>query len=264
MSSNPGGAVKDALAAQHDALGALLDGLTEDEWSRPSWCDGWSVSDVVLHLAQTDEMALASLEDRFADALDRFIADVPPGAPAANVDEGAGALVAHERGAPPAEVHERWRAGSTALQAAVAAADPHARTQWVVGEMSVQTLTSTRLAEAWIHTTDILHAFDRTPEPADQLWHIARLAWRTLPYAFARAGEPAPGPVTFELDAPAGGVWTFAPEGDAGADPAPTVLRGTALDLCLVAGQRADPSATTLTATGPDADAVLALVRTFA
>ena len=264
MTTTPGGTVADALAAQHAALADVLDPLTDDDWARPSWCDGWSVSDVVLHLAQTDEMALASLEGRFAAALDAFIAGLPPGTPGANVDEGAGALVAHERGAPAADVHARWQAGSQALQAAVAATDPHARTPWVVGEMSVQSLTTTRLAESWIHTADILDAFGERPGPADRLWHIARLAWRTVPYAFARAGVDAPGPVVFELDAPAG-PWRFAPdELDERDDDTPTILRGTALDLCRVAGQRADAPSTTLTAEGPDATNLLALVRTFA
>jgi hypothetical protein len=50
-----------------------------------------------------------------------------------------------------------------------------------------------------------------------------------------------------------------APEG---ADP--TTVEGDALDLCQVAGQRAAAAGTSLTATGPDAEGVLDLVRTFA
>ena len=48
------------------------------------------------------------------------------------------------------------------------------------------------------------HGLGVALEPADRLWHIARLAWRTIPYAFDRAGEPRPGPVAFELTAPSG------------------------------------------------------------
>ena len=43
-----------------------------------------------------------------------------------------------------------------------------------------------------------------------------------------------------------------------------TTVTGDALDLCLVAGQRADAADTGLVAEGPDASDVLALVRTFA
>ena len=49
-------------------------------------------------------------------------------------------------------------------------------------------LATTRLTETWIHAGDVLHAFGQVPAATERLWHIARLAWRTLPYAFARDG----------------------------------------------------------------------------
>jgi hypothetical protein len=42
------------------------------------------------------------------------------------------------------------------------------------------------------------------------------------------------------------------------------VIRGDVLDLCLVAGRRRAPAETGLVSEGPDAEAVLALVRTYA
>jgi uncharacterized protein (TIGR03084 family) len=130
---------------------------------------------------------------------------------------------------------------------------------WVAGQLTTRTLATTRLAETWIHTGDIGAAFDDPPSASDRLWHIARLAWRTLPYAFARDGRELSGPVAFELRAPGGDDWTFAPNGEAA-----TRVRGDALDLCLVAARRRAPADTGLAAEGPDADAVLELVRTFA
>ena len=62
-------AILTALAEQH-GLAALLDPLDDAGWWRPTRCEGWSVADVVLHLAQTDELALASVHDRFAESLD--------------------------------------------------------------------------------------------------------------------------------------------------------------------------------------------------
>jgi hypothetical protein len=148
------------LAGQDDELDGLVAGLDEGGWATPSRCPGWSVADVVLHLAQTDEMAAALGRER----------------------------------------------------AATAALRP-----------------------------------------------IARLAWRTLPYAFARAGRRPAGPVALALTAPDGTVWEFRPDG-----PASTTIAGPALDFCLVAARRTPPWATALEATGPDGDAVLELVRTFA
>ena len=120
-------------------------------------------------------------------------------------------------------------------------------------------MATTRLSEAWIHTGDVAGALGVELAPSDRLWHIARLAWRTVPYAFTRAGRTPPGTVAFELRGPDGDEWAFEPD-----DPASTTIRGDALDLCLVAAQRAEPAATGLRGDGPGAAEVLELVRTYA
>jgi uncharacterized protein (TIGR03084 family) len=261
---NPGGPILPALADQMAELAAILAPLDDAGWAAPSRCPGWSVSDVVLHLAQTNEMAVGSLQDRIDEVVTGLTAGVAT-APTADVDEGAALMVEAGRGAPGAEVLDRWQAGVDALAAELAAADPSARVRWVAGELSARTLATTRLTETWIHTGDVTWAFGEEPERTDRLWHIARLSWRTLPYAFTRAGRARPGPVTFTLRSPGGDTWVFEPDDAPPADdPALTSLEGEALDLCLVAGQRAAAADTSLTATGPDADAVLELVRTFA
>lgn len=247
----------DALTAQHQELEDLLAPLDDARWSAPTpRCPGWDVSDVVLHLAQTDEMALGSVTGHFTETLEVLAAGLRA---TTSVDDGAGALVASQRGAPPEEVHERWRRGAAALRAAFGAADPRARVQWVVGDMAARTLATTRLAEAWIHTGDVRAAFDLPIVGSDRLRPIVRLAWRTLPYAFASAGRALSGPVRFSLTAPDGGTWDLEPD-----EPAVTTITGPALDLCQVAGQRARASDTALAGSGPDAEAVLELVRTFA
>ena len=254
------GDVAQPLAAQHAELAELLESLAVSEWDLPTRCPGWSVSDVVLHLAQTDEMAIASLEGRVAG----FIADHVAGESAASVDDGAALMVARERGARPEDVLARWRSASSRVDEMLRAADGHARVMWVVGELSVRTLTTTRLAEAWIHTGDVAEAVGQGQDggaqaPDDRLRHIARLAWRTLPYAFAREGRSLSGPVAFELTGPGGAEWSFVP------DEAPaTVVRGDGVELCMVAARRVDPSSTSLVAVGPDGEAVLSLVRTYA
>jgi uncharacterized protein (TIGR03084 family) len=240
------------LAAQHAELATLLQDLDTAAWAAPSRCAGWSVSDVVLHLAQTDEMALASLQGRLAEHL---AAKAAVWTTASNVDDGAGLLVEAERGGRADVVHRRWLESAAALRTAFAEADLHARVTWVAGSLSVRTLATTRLAECWIHTHDVSAGLGVALPAPDRIHHIARLAWRTLPYAFAQAGRRPPGPVTFVLTAPSGETWTFG-------DGSGTVVSGSALELCEVAGQRA--TATTLTADGPDADDVLRLVRTFA
>jgi uncharacterized protein (TIGR03084 family) len=245
-----------ALGEQHTELAALLDPLDEPGWQRPTRCEGWSVADVVLHLAQTDELALASTQDRFTDGLEVLAGGLER---QGNVDDGAAAMVARDRGVPSSVLLARWREGAAALREALAASDPHRRVTWVSGQLSCRTLATTRFAECWIHTGDVAEALDVPQEPTDALEHIARLAWRTLPYAFAREGRELAGPVAFDLRAPSGARWQFMPD----ADPT-TVIEGSGAELCLVAARRVSPEATSLRGSGPDGRAVLELVRTYA
>jgi uncharacterized protein (TIGR03084 family) len=249
-------AILTALEEQHAELEELLDSLDDVGWQRPTRCEGWNVADVVLHLAQTDELALASARGRFAEGLDVLAGGLDGHG---NVDDGAAAIVARERGMTHAALLERWRTGASALRDALGASDPRQRVRWVSGQVSTQTLATTRLAECWIHTGDVAEALDAVQEPTDRLKHVARLAWRTLPYAFARDGRDLAGPVAFDLRAPSGERWHFVPD----TEPA-TVIEGAGADLCLVAARRVAAEDTTLRGAGPDARAVLELVRTYA
>jgi uncharacterized protein (TIGR03084 family) len=243
-----------ALAEQQAELSGIASSFTAETWRRPSRCEGWTVSDVVLHLAQTDELALASAHGRFGEFVERARESW-----ATSVDEAAAAMVAREREQSASSIYERWKRGADELCEVLRALDPGRRVVWVSGELSARTLATTRLAETWIHTGDVAEAVGVALRPSDRLWHVARLAWRTLPYAFARAGRVLVGPVAFELRAPGGEQWNFSPDTDV-----QTVIRGDALELCLVAARRAEPGETSLRGDGPDADAVLELVRTYA
>ena len=240
--------IVEALTQQQEELAALLAGADLD---LPSACAGWSIGDVVLHLAHTNDLAIASAEGTLP-----AVAAVPP---AGAIDDGADALVARERGKQSGpELVDRWWAGSLALSRALLACDPSARVQWVAGTLAARTLATTRLAETWIHTGDIAYGLRVRLAPRPRLRHIARLAHRTLPYAFEREGLTMSGPVAFRLVGPDGEAWDF------GDDGAPTVISGDGVELCHVASRRVAPSDTALVGTGPDAEAVLAVVRTWA
>jgi len=245
-----------ALAEQADELDGLLAGLDEHGFALPSRCPGWSISDVLLHLAQTNEMAAASAEGRSTEETAAFRVGDATGA---TVDDLVALAVAAGRGRPGKEVYDRWKAASAAQAAALAACEAGTRLRWVAGELAAITLATTRLAETWIHSGDVAAGLSRELTPAARLRPIARLAWRTLPYAFSRAGKELSGPVALRLTAPDGTTWEFDPD-----EPAATTVSGPALDFCLVAARRIPPSETGLTATGPDAADVLELVRTFA
>ncbi len=250
-------AVVDALTAQHRELDEVLGALAPPDWDRPSRCPGWSIADVVLHLAQTDALALNSARGDLGTASEEgWTADEPR---LVDVDAAADRAVSRERGPAGPELHRRWRTTSTTLRDVFAGSDPRQPMPWVAGVLPARTLATTRLAEAWIHTGDILAGLDRPQVATERIWHIARLAWRTYPHAFAREGRTPAGSIGVELRGPGGATWGF------GLDAAPaTVVRGDALDFCLTAARRLDPAHADLTATGPDAADALRLARTFA
>jgi hypothetical protein len=67
------------------------------------------------------------------------------------------------------------------------------------------------------------------------------------------------GPVAFHLTSPSGERWDFEPD-----EPAVTTISGPVVDMCEVAGRRMGAADTVLAGEGPDAEAVLELVRTYA
>ncbi|MEZ5239309.1 MAG: maleylpyruvate isomerase family mycothiol-dependent enzyme [Microthrixaceae bacterium] len=246
--------VIDALEAEQEALRVVVEQLDDQALARPSRCEGWSVADVLLHLAQTNELAAASAAGELESAM-RSVPSVPG---ASDVDSWAAEAVEAERPDSAREARDRWLHSATAQVHAFRSVDGSQRVLWVSGELAARSLATTRLAETWIHSNDITTALGIETQPTERLWHIARLAHRTLPYAFDRAGGELGGAVAFVLDAPDGTRWTF---GDPGA---PTVINGPALQLCELAGQRSTAGQTDLAGSGPDADGTLRFVRTFA
>ena len=240
--------VIDDYVAETVRLEGILGLLTEAQWLAPSAADGWSVADVVLHLALSDEKVVASA----AGASPREGVGA-----AGTVDEWAAREVDAER-TEPAQVFSRWRAAREDAVQALRAADPQAPLQWVAAPVKPATLATTRLAEYWTHGLDITGPFGIDFPDTSRLQHIAWLAHRTLPYAFSLAGE-APAPVRCSLTAPDGATtWTFGP------DDAESEISGPAGAFCRVAAQRLDPARSGLRATGPHAATALRVVRTYA
>ena len=128
------------LEAEHRELEATLRSLTPDQWSAPTRCTGWDVADVVLHLAQTDEMAAASAAAGPAGTVPLWAEELVH---AATVDEGAAMMVARERGLRNEVLLERWVSGAAALVEELGGIDLSTRVTWVAGRLSARTLATT-------------------------------------------------------------------------------------------------------------------------
>ncbi|HVF21114.1 MAG TPA: maleylpyruvate isomerase family mycothiol-dependent enzyme [Mycobacteriales bacterium] len=243
--------VYDDVEAELDRLDLILGRLTDPQWKSASAAPGWSIADVVLHLAQTEEFVLASVGG--GERSQRI--DLVGG----TVDEVMGNLVAAERATPPDAILDRWRAARTASLAALRRADPTEPLQWVAAPLKPASLATTRLAEHWAHALDITGPLGIAYDDTDRLRHVAWLAHRTLPYAFSVAfpGTPAPS-VYAELTAPSGATWRL---GVPGAD---LVVTGPGGEWCRLGAKRLTPEQATLTWIGDLGPEVLRALRNYA
>jgi uncharacterized protein (TIGR03084 family) len=239
------------LAAEEDRLDDILSGLDEVQWTSPSGAAGWTVADVVLHLAQSEESVVAAVSGG-------DLRTGPGEAAGGTVDERVDGLVRAERGTAPGLVFGRWQRARQDAMAALRAADPDLPVGWVIGQIKPATLATTRLAEHWAHGLDITGPLGLEFPDTDRLRHVAWLAHRTLPYAMTVAGEQ-PAEVWCDLTAPDGAsVWQF------GRPEAESAIAGAAGDFCRVAARRLSPAQSRLRATGPHGATALRLLRTYA
>jgi uncharacterized protein (TIGR03084 family) len=239
----------DDLAAEYERLDAILAGLTREQWLSESDAPGWTITEVMIHLAQTEEAAARTVAEPGGSSSFRT--------PDVTIDERAARLVAAEQDEPEA-VFERWRAASRASVDAMRSADPTQRYAWATNPLNPRTLATTRLAEHWAHALDITVPLDIPLPDTDRLRHIAWLGHRTLPYGFAVAEQEAH-EVCCELTAPDGvTMWRYGPP------ECESRITGDAGAFCRVGALRLSPDESGLATSGPHAAAALRVLRNYA
>lgn len=240
------------LAAEGDALEAMVAPLDEAGWHTATPAAGWDVATQVAHLSWTDEVAVKAATDKAAwDAVVlEAIAD-PEGYVDAMALEGAKE--------PPAGLLARWRAARPALAEVLRAYPADEKIPWFGPPMSPASMATARFMETWAHSLDVAEALGVRPEPTDRVRHVAHLGVRTRNFAFGVHGqEPPAEEFRVELRAPSGDLWTWGPE-----DAAQRVT-GSAYDFCLRVTQRRHRDDLDLAAVGADADRWLDLAQAFA
>jgi uncharacterized protein (TIGR03084 family) len=248
-------AIIDDLQAEQEALEAVLVGLDEHDWATPSAAEGWSVADVVLHLAQTEEAVVHALRNdgtRLAEYWRHLTSSVD-----GTVDGAMAALVQAERGPGQAAVLDRWATARREALHALRRAEPRRAAPWVATPLKPRTLATTRLAEHWAHALDVTVALGIAYPETERLRHIAWLGYATLPYAFELAGHRRYD-IYCELTAPDGSLWRFGPSFAASS------VTGPASEFCRVGTRRLAPEASELVASGPYGRLALQVLRTYA
>lgn len=240
------------LSAEGDALDALVSGLDEAGWRTATPAEGWDVATTIVHLAWTDECAIAAGTNKEAwDGLILKAMADPNGFVDVEAFEGAKAT--------GAEILARWQAGRPALTTMLREYPAGQKLPWYGPPMSPASMATARFMETWAHTLDVADALGVTLEPTDRLRHVAHLGVRTRNYAYSvHQLEPPAEEFRIDLVSPSGEQWSWGPE-----DAAQT-LTGSAYDFCLLVTQRAHRDDLDLVAVGPDVDRWLDIAQAFA
>jgi uncharacterized protein (TIGR03084 family) len=239
------------LAAEQDALVAVLELLEPDDWFRPTPAWSWDVRDTVAHLADTDELAVDTCIDG-----PRALVKVAAGC--ASSEDLTLLGVRKGRRLSGADVLIWWMQAQIAEGDVLRSLDPQMRVPWGLG-MRPPSFITARLMEAWAHSLDVHAALGVEPVDTDRLRHIAWIGVRALPYACSVVGvSPPEAPIRVELTLPSGAAWTFGP-----AD-APDRITGPASEFCRVFVQRMPASAApNVVAVGEGATLALRVARSF-
>ncbi|MER8042068.1 TIGR03084 family metal-binding protein [Streptomyces sp. NPDC094032] len=246
--------VLDDLSAESEEVDSLVRELSAERWAAPTPAAGWTVAHQIAHLAWTDRAALLAATDPEAFAAEAAAALASPGT---FVDEGA------EEGAalPPAELLAGWRDGRERLLRVLREAPPGARFPWYGPAMSAASLATARLMETWAHGQDVADALGVVRAPTARLRHVAWIGLRARDYAYLVRGLTPPAePFRLELVSPEaeGELWTYGPE------DATQLVRGPALDFCLLVTQRVHVADTALVPLGAEAAHWLTIAQAFA
>lgn len=243
------------LREEQEDLDRLVAPLPAAEWAAPTPAAGWSVGDQIGHLAYFDEVATVAIEEpaRFRSLADAALAAASAGEDpmAAHLDKG--------RAMAAAELLGWWRQARSGLLAAAARLVPGSRLEWFGPPMSPLSFLSARLMETWAHGQDVADALGAARKPTARLRHVAELGVRARPFSFAVRGlEDPPGAVRVELLGPSGEEWNWGDDGAGG------LVRGPALDFCLVVTQRRHLEDTALEVEGEAARRWMAVAQAFA
>jgi len=245
----------DDLAAEHEALDAVVAPLPADAWDAPTPSPGWRVRDQIGHLAYFDERGALSASDpaAFVTETERDLADrdaFHARAEQLGRDLTGDALL------------DAWRSARARCVDSLRAAPDGVRLPWYGPPMSVRSFATARLMETWAHGQDVVDALDLGGDarpPTDRLAHICHIGASTRGWSYRVRGLDVPdGDVRVELALPSGAVWAH------GADDTDASVRGTALDFCLVVTQRRNVADTSLVANGSLAVEWLSIAQCFA
>jgi uncharacterized protein (TIGR03083 family) len=194
-----------AVRKERDDVVAFCRSLSPEEWSKPSNCEGWSVQDVVAHLA-------AIAHGVFTPWMVKFMTTK-------NVEQANDADVETRRSTPPEQVlaeYEKWSTRMVKLLA-IGQRPPLSKAPFKVGELGVYPMA--QVASASVFDThlhlhhDLAPALGKTlpPPGPNTIAVINEWVLAGIPRMCKEALAFMDRPITITLDGPGGGSWAIVP-----------------------------------------------------
>lgn len=230
----PPAAIAGPLIRQRRRLATALASFTDEQWSHPSRCAGWSNRDVIVHLDSTNTFWSMSIAAGVHGEPTRFLATFDPVASPAQLVAGSGDV-------STGEVLARFVASTGTLVGLCSSLDHagwSAAAEAPPGHVSVSAVAHHALWDSWVHERDVLVPLGLAPEPeADEVAACLRYVAALGPALALNRGAAGSG--VLAIDATGPDVVVVVDIGEevvvrAGAAGAPTVelrLAGDAVEL---------------------------------
>lgn len=168
---------REPLLRQRRRMASALGALSDEQWGRPSRCEGWSVQDVIAHLIGTNAFWALSIRSGLAGEPTRFLATFDPVATPAQ-------MVETMRTMAPSEVLGQFVETNEVLFEAVEAVDDAGWSMLAEappGHLPIRLVAHHALWDAWVHERDVLLPLGIAPAEEDDevvscLRYVAALA----------------------------------------------------------------------------------------
>ncbi len=239
------------FVAECDALATVLQDLPEADWDRATQFKGWTINDVVVHLHFWNRAADMSLTDpeRFQVALARTMQGMQSGMRAFENNE----IVARGHA-----LFADWQALYRDMGVRWAGLDPKTRVKWAGPDMSVRSSITARQMETWAHGQEVYDLLGLERADTERIRNVVVLGVNTFGWLHRVHGLEIPAQVpVLRLTAPSGAVWEYG-------EDAENVIEGAATEFAQVVTQTRNIADTSLTVTGPVAQAWMDKAQCFA
>jgi len=185
----------DIFDAEAARLDRFFSGLDESGWQRPSRCAGWSVRDVLAHLAGEETYNHACLDESVPDLMARLAAEG-----VSDYNDFNEMCVRQRRALPIGQVLDEWRTKNAETRARMRALGYDATLQTLAGPYPVGQQTFHYDSEYATHADDV-----RAPVSDEEA--AGRTAWRVAVGRFVLAEqgskvrvEPRDGKIVASVD----------------------------------------------------------------